>query len=142
MAEDKCNMSAEPSFADIRVEDGWQLSQYLTNEDYKLGASQVTVMSAKGEKLWQEAIKYVESVDVGIEHALHGCHKPNNKEYLNELVKNPELDIESIIRLYSKTIPIHKRIFDNLCNALFEVPSVYFFAKRIYRGIKRVDKKL
>ncbi len=135
----KCNMSAEASFADIRVEDGWQLSEYLKSDDYKKGASQVTVMSDTGKKLWDLASGRIYCIDVGLKHALHGCQKHPTKKYLNELILDPALTIEEVISKYNKTIPITTRVFNYLCNLLFEVPSVYFAVKRMYRKIKRVD---
>lgn len=38
-----------------------------------------------------------------------------------------------------KTIPVTTRIFNCLCNLLFDVPSVYFAAKRLYRRVRRMD---
>lgn len=136
----KCNMSAEPSFADIRVEDAWQLSEYLTKDDYKNGASQVTVMSDKGVALWLDVSEYVVSIDVGLKHAIHGCNKHPIKEYLNDLILDPGVEIEDVIKRYNKTIPVTTRVFNYLCNLLFDVPSVYFAAKRLYRRIQKVDE--
>ena len=134
-----CNMSAEYSWADIRVEDGWQVSAYLKREDYKKGASQVTVMSDKGMWLWRLAGKYIDSEEVGLKHAKHGCVKDKPKEYLEKLIENPDMDMEEIIKRYYKTIPIGKRIFNYLCNLLFDMPTVYFAIKRIYRKMKNLD---
>lgn len=136
----KCTMSAEPSFADIRVEDGWQISEYLTKDDYKSGASQVTIMSKEGEKLWAKAAEYIHSEDVGLGHAIHGCRKHPPKEYLNELILSPDTGIEDIIAKYNKTIPVTTRVFNYLCNLLFDVPAVYFAVKRMYRKIRKVDR--
>lgn len=135
----KCMMSAEPSFADIRVEDGWQISEYLMRDDYKAGASQVTLMSEKGEKLWTKAAGYIHSRDVGLGHAIHGCVKHQPREYLNELILSSDTEIEDIISKFNKTIPITTRVFNYLCNLLFDVPAVYFAIKRIYRKIRKVD---
>ena len=135
----KCTMSAEPSFADIRVEDGWQISECLTRDDYKAGASQVTLMSGEGERLWTEAAEYIHSVDVGLGHAIHGCIKHPPKEYLNELILSPDMEIEDVIAKCNKTIPVTTKIFNFLCNLLFDVPTVYFIVKRIYRKIRRID---
>ena len=136
----KCTLSGELSFADIRVEDGWQLSKWLKSEDYRKGASQVTVMSEKGEELWSKAAGSMCYEDVGLSHAVHGCHKHAPKPYLVELINDPAIEIEDVIRKYNKTIPLSKRVFDNLCNLLFDVPVVYFAVKRMYRKIKKIDQ--
>lgn len=135
----KCTMSSEASFADIRLEDGWQVSEYITRNDYKAGVSQVTIMSEKGERLWMKATEYIHSKDVGLKHAIHGCNKPHPKEYLNELILSPDMGIEDIIAKFNKTIPVTNRVFNYLCNLLFYVPSVYFAIKRIYRKIRKAD---
>lgn len=135
----KCNLSAEASYADIRVEDGWQLSEYLSNDDYKYGASQATIMSDDGKELWDKAAKYLCCKDVGLKHAEHGCQKHSAKKYLNELILSPNTEIDDIIKKYSRTIPFGKRFFNFFCNLLFEVPTIYFAAKRVYRKIRKID---
>lgn len=135
----KCDLSGELSYADIRVEDGWQLSKFLKNEDYKKGASQVTVMTDRGVGLWTIASSSLHYENAGLENAMHGCNKHTPKPYLNELIMDPAVEIEEIIQKYKRTVPVGKRVFDYLCNFLFEVPVLYFAIKRIYRKIKRMD---
>ena len=135
----RCTLAAERSSADIRVEDAWQLSQYFESEDYKSGVSQVTVMTDRGLQIWSEASQYLITKDVGLAHAAHGCSKPPYNQYLNKLIETPDLSINEVIKLYNRTIPIPRRLFNWGCDLLFNVPQVHFFIKKLYRKLTKMD---
>lgn len=137
-----CNLSFETSFADIRIEDAWQLSEYLTNDDFKNGSSQVTIMTERGSNFWFKASEYINASVVSSKHAMHGGKKERATEYLNKLIVSPELSIEEVIKKYNKTIPATKRFFKRAANLLFDTPTLYFAVKRLYGKLKKTDKKL
>lgn len=135
----ECRASEQNSFADLRLEDGWQLSKFLTKDDYKKGASQVTIMSEKGMELWEKTLTKLYYRDVGIEHGLHGCRKHPYKEDLNRLIDDPDMGIEDVIREYGGGIPVLTRFFYWGCDLLLDFPGFYFFLKRVYRKLWKID---
>jgi len=137
----KCPLTKEMSFADIRVEDGWQLAECLTKEDYKKGASQVTVMTEKGIELFVKSQNNLANEELGKEHAFHGCEKHGPDSRLNVMINDPEIGIDEIVKRYNRDMSIFKRMFDHACNMLFEVPTLYFMLKSFYRKIRKMDVK-
>lgn len=134
-----CELSGRPSHADIRVEDAWNLGKLLTNDDFKNGASQVTIMTEKGIKLFQSASGLFDYQEADIKNAIHSVRKHAYKELLNKSIEDPAKSIWDSINDYNQTVSVTRRTIVWFGNTLFDVPNVYFFLKRAYRKLKRMD---
>ena len=115
----ECPMNNQYSAADIRLGDYWG-AKFSENQD---GVSRCAVLTDKGNELWKQVqpmLQYEE--DEGIEYRkdnryyLLACRNPTLKRKVLE--SSGTLGCKRIYRLYRKSLPVKRRVYDAMPKSL------------------------
>ncbi|MBQ6207304.1 MAG: Coenzyme F420 hydrogenase/dehydrogenase, beta subunit C-terminal domain [Oscillospiraceae bacterium] len=136
-----CNTLLERSYADIRMEDAWNLLQFASGRDMRMGASQVNVYTEKGEAFWREAQGRLKCRQVDLKYADHfGQRAPFKKEPYERLTFT-DTPLESVIRDYDRRRSPLARLYEAGCNLLLYNRFLYLQAKNAVKFFRKLRRK-
>ena len=131
------------SYADIRMEDAWGLLKYVSGKGIKLGASQITIYTDKGEAFWNTVADKVEAKAVDLSYAEH--YDQYQKRYFNtelyEQLVFSDTPIETIIQSYRQRQSLPRKCYDSVCNLLLYSRFLYLQAKNLARLIRKLKSE-
>lgn len=135
----KCKEFRKNSYADIRLEDAWNLLDYIKEEDLKYGASQVTIYNRRGAEFWQLCRNVVKARQVSLRYDSHNNTELKfNRRLFDLILSNKEKPLDEIVHEYKKRVPLYKKFFALVCNLMLYDIKIYALAKKttkIIRGL-------
>lgn len=138
----KCKEFKRNSFADIRLEDAWNLLDYIKDDDLKYGASQVTIYNKKGIDFWRLCRNSVIAQQVSVKYESHITPDLQFNRGLFDLVlNNKEKALDEIVREYRQGISVYKKIYISACNLLLYNIKLYALAKKVAKVIRRLRRR-
>lgn len=138
----KCRKFKQNSYADIRLEDAWNLLDYVDDDALRFGASQVTIYSNKGIKFWHLCKSNIFSKSVPIKYDIHSNPELHfNRRLFDLILSNKEKALDEIVYEYRKGISFYKKVYVLLCNFLLYNRRMYTLAKKIMKRIRKFRRK-
>lgn len=136
----KCNEYKNHSHADIRLEDAWHFVSQCNEEERENGISQITIYSEKGARLFAAAADKVVYRKVHLDVHSRKWFVVEKKPDLLNLLRNDELDLQTVMKKFNSTRSIKERIIWDLKYAVTTNLRLFKISRKMFYWIKRFYK--
>lgn len=124
----------ELSLADIRIEDAWHQMQYVKQNDYKNGFSEITTFTGKGVSLLEKAFPQIQLTEVKQENRRQYTKKNNTSPgVLYHLIRDDIEPLEDTIKKYETQLSCKKKLLIWFSQLVSRNMTIYNFSRRIYK---------